>query len=296
MQILSVDCLMMNFAGSEERYTGTQLRPINLSTVLYTLLPFGIFASSYVFWRIFGFFKRISRNDIYDRTLATQVIVLFLFYPTIVGILADSVNCISIEGESRLYKDLEQVCLKGQHAIVFYCATVPGMIFWAGGIPLFALYNLQKNRKQLETLRERLGDVEGGAIDDLASRFNIRLGFLTAGFSEEHYYWEIVLLMRKTIIVMMVTFLAPVSAGIQSLFALFVLLGFFWLQMKVKPYYAEQLNVMEKISLIVMLLTIYSGLYYLSGKEDPIMQSGFIMWVVFLMVLCPSLIFTGYFV
>ena len=42
--------------------------------------------------------------------MATTTIVLFLFYPTIVSILAKSMNCVKIENESRLYDDLEEVC------------------------------------------------------------------------------------------------------------------------------------------------------------------------------------------
>ena len=132
-------------------------------------------------------------------------------------------------------------------------------------------------------------------MKELQKRFNIRLGFLKAGFDDDRYYWEIVLLFRKTIIVMMVTFLSPVSAGIQSLTAIAVLVIFYWLQLRFKPYYAESLNKMEEISLVVLLITIYSGLYYQSGKNDPIMQKQIVKWIIFIMVVLPSLFFTIYF-
>ena len=101
--------------------------------------------------------------------------------------------------------------------------------------------------------------------------------------------------MRKTIIVMMVTFLAPVSAGVQSLTAILVLAVFFWLQHRFNPYYAESLNQMERISLFVLILTIYAGLYYQSGKDDSIMQSSAVMWIIFIMVLLPSTSFVLFF-
>ena len=44
--------------------------------------------------------------------------------------------------------------------------------------------------------------------------FKIRLGFLTAGYQDKYYYWEIVLLMRKTAIVLLIVFLSSVSSGI----------------------------------------------------------------------------------
>ena len=60
--------------------------------------------------------------------------------------------------------------------------------------------------------------------------FKVRLGFLTAGYSDEYYYWEIVLLLRKSAIVIMIVFLSPVSAGVQSLTSIVVLSAFFMIQ------------------------------------------------------------------
>ena len=40
------------------------------------------------------------------------------------------------------------------------------------------------------------------------------MGFLTQGYEDEYYYWEVVLLMRKTCLVLVLTFLAPISAGV----------------------------------------------------------------------------------
>jgi hypothetical protein len=52
---------------------------------------------------------------------------------------------------------------------------------------------------------------------------------------------------------------------------------------------------MERISLFVLILTIYAGLYYQSGKEDAIMQSSAVMWIIFIMVLLPSTSFVLFF-
>ena len=90
----------------------------------------------------------------------------------------------------------------------------------------------------------------------------MRLGFLTAGYDDKYFYWEIVLLSRKSILVIMIVFLSSVSSGVQSLTALFFLTSFFMLQWKLQPYYDPALNQMETMSLFVIILTIYSGLYY----------------------------------
>ena len=90
----------------------------------------------------------------------------------------------------------------------------------------------------------------------------IRLGFLKSGFQDKYYYWEIILLLRKTFLVLLMTFMAPISGGIQSLFAIILLSIFYGVQNYVNPYYDPRLNNLEKLSLFALILTIYSGLYF----------------------------------
>ena len=102
---------------------------------------------------------------------------------------------------------------------------------------------------------------------------------------------EIVLLMRKTILVLMIVFLSSVSSGVQSLSAILILTVFFMIQWKLQPYYDPALNAMETLSLFVIILTIYSGLYYQAGEGEQIMESQVVTWIIFCAVLIPSLIF-----
>lgn len=81
--------------------------------------------------------------------------MLFLFYPTIVKIVAESVNCIPIEGELRLFNDLEEKCFEGSHLLVLLCVSLPGLIFWAVGIPSYAMWKLFKNVAALEAIKEK---------------------------------------------------------------------------------------------------------------------------------------------
>ena len=68
--------------------------------------------------------------------------------------------------------------------------------------------------------------------------------------------------MRKTLLVLMIVFLSSVSSGVQSLSAILVLTIFFMIQWRLHPYYDPGLNRMETLSLFVIILTIYFGLYY----------------------------------
>ena len=82
---------------------------------------------------------------------------------------------------------------------------------------------------------------------------------------DDYYYWEIVLLLRKTFLVLMMTFLAPVSGGVQSLSAILTLIAFLILQTRIEPFYDSKLNNLEKISLFTIIFILYSGLYYQAG-------------------------------
>ena len=103
--------------------------------------------------------------------------------------------------------------------------------------------------------------------------------------------WEIVLLMRKTVLVLLIVFLSSVSSGVQSLSAILILTVFFMVQWRLQPYYDPELNAMETLSLFVIILTIYAGLYYQAGEGEPIMESQIVTWIIFLFVLVPSVLF-----
>ena len=96
----------------------------------------------------------------------------------------------------------------------------------------------------------------------------MQLGFLTSGYHDAYYYWEIVLLLRKTALVLLVTFLAPVSSGGQSLTFIIILIGFYIVQQKLNPYYDKNLNNLERVSLFVLIITIYCGIFFQAGKGD----------------------------
>ena len=93
----------------------------------------------------------------------------------------------------------------------------------------------------------------------------MRLGFLTAGYDDKYYYWEVVLLTRKTLIVLMIVFLSKVSSGLQSLLVVLILAIFLIIHIKLQPYYDDSLNRLERMSLFVIIMTIYAGLYYQTG-------------------------------
>ena len=114
--------------------------------------------------------------------------------------------------------------------------------------------------------RKKLGELEFHSdpviYTTMRDRNNLRLGFLTGGYEDNMYYWEIILLLRKTTLVLLMTFLAPISAGVQSLSAILLLIYFLLLQVKRRPFYDNRLNQLESSTLVVQICIIYLGLFY----------------------------------
>ena len=168
------------------------------------------------------------------------------------------------------------------------CVSLPGIFAWAIGIPAYALRKLVVNVKHLAAIKEKAA---GKQHEDLLRSFRVRLGFLTAGYSDDFYYWEIILLMRKSLLVLIIVFLSSVSSGVQSLVSVLMMTMFLIVQQRLSPYYDPALNRMENISLFVIIVTIYFGLYYQAGEGEPIMQSEVVSWLIFVCVLSPSILF-----
>lgn len=64
----------------------------------------------------------------------------------------------------------------------------------------------------------------------------LKFSFLLFGIKEENYYWELVILYRKDILIFILVFLSGISKGGQALLSLFTLMGFTYLHMKKMPY------------------------------------------------------------
>lgn len=81
-------------------------------------------------------------------------------------------------------QDLEIKCYEGPHKFWSNTLAIPGMLIWGFGIPIFGLILLIMEREKIDSLEVRQ-----------------RLGFLFRGYKLRFYYWEIVIMFRKIIII-----------------------------------------------------------------------------------------------
>lgn len=96
------------------------------------------------------------------------------------------------------------------------------------------------------------------------------------------------MLLRKTVLVLLLTFLAPISAGVQSLSAILLLIAFLVVQRRWKPFYDSRLNELEATTLIVQICIIYFGLFYQAGKNDSFVTTDSVKYGILVLLLVAS--------
>ena len=136
------------------------------------------------------------------------------------------------------------------------------MIYWTILFPFFCLFSLMKNKHNL---------------DDTNVKF--RFGFFYIGYKPDLFFWEFVIMYRKicTIGVSMINDSAIFSKG-----ALVLLLNTFSLFFHAgkKPFVDRRLNFLEYLAILVSVITIFGGLFYLQDIGETFQAFIFIFIVL----------------
>ena len=77
----------------------------------------------------------------------------------------------------------------------------------------------------------------------------MKYGFLFNGYGLGTFFWEVVILYRKILIIMVTVFFSVVSTEVQVLVVILIVITALLLQIRFKPYYSDILNQMELYSL-----------------------------------------------
>ena len=239
--------------------------------VFMAILPAGIGIAILLF---FLFLSLKTKKWIYMRRelFASLVIAFFFIHPTLSKALFSMFSCKAIDNsEQWLTIDMNIPCYDSEHIFYMLAVGLPSILIWVIGLPIFCLFILYKNKRDLDELWLRL-----------------QYGFLISGYSKRHYYWEFVITFRKIIVICCSVFLTN-SIPIQALTVQAVLIGFFLLQLKVRPYTLKELNSTELKGILVADITIFCGLYYLTES----LSEGS-SWFFFFIIIGANAVFVFY--
>lgn len=100
----------------------------------------------------------------------------------------------TIEQQSRLRSDLSMECYSGIHMFFAFTIGLPSMLAWVAGIPFFTFLFLARDRSKFDQMLIRQ-----------------KFGFLFRGYQKRYFYWEVVVMMRKTFLILMSIYLFYMS-------------------------------------------------------------------------------------
>eukprot|EP00350_Pseudokeronopsis_sp_OXSARD2_P000010 CAMPEP_0170550866 /NCGR_PEP_ID=MMETSP0211-20121228/8875_1 /TAXON_ID=311385 /ORGANISM="Pseudokeronopsis sp., Strain OXSARD2" /LENGTH=112 /DNA_ID=CAMNT_0010857657 /DNA_START=806 /DNA_END=1144 /DNA_ORIENTATION=+ len=110
--------------------------------------------------------------------------MLFLVHPDIVESMFSVFNCFNVDGDKRIYDNLDIVCQGYQYRIFSLGLALPGILVWGVGIPCFAFLLMVRVKKQLDKVE-----------------IKEKYGFLYRGYKKQYFYWEIVIMYRKILLI-----------------------------------------------------------------------------------------------
>jgi hypothetical protein len=187
------------------------------------------------------------------------IVPFLLIYPTVLSYSTSPFACVSLgDGipikfneqvsyyeESYLVENRDIVCNQS-HYFRSLAALLIGIILWGILIPAFIFYKIYEKRKNL------FGD-----------KVRYRYGFLINGYKLKRYYWEFVILFKKSLIVFLTVFTeSQYSVNYQSVLILSTLTAFLIAQLYLEPYKIHQLNIIETLGIIASIFTVLLGIIY----------------------------------
>ena len=204
-------------------------------------------------------YKRCNlKNKIKDFTILSIVLMLFLFYPTLVKLTLSMLKCPSIGHEGKMYlmADLQEPCFTGQHQVYMYLLTIPQLLVYVLGLPLTAALLILRNKNKLHK-----------------EQFATRYSLLYIGYRKDREWWELIIAFRKVAVVSIDTFGAVMGVvDLQAFVALGVVFISIVLHLLFQPFdtatkNGKRLHNLEFIALCVCWFTFWGGLLYFLGHE-----------------------------
>ncbi|KAL4487593.1 hypothetical protein ABPG72_017382 [Tetrahymena utriculariae] len=265
LQVFSMDCYFRGFGVST-----------SLVRVFITIVtPLVVMLSSIVFFCIYYSIKvgiKLYTDKDYQKKLKnaiiiTQLVIIFVFHPQIVTASFSLFQCQQL-GDTSNPQKFSQIepqlnCFEGEHLNWVKYLGVPSLVLWVFIIPLIMALALWKYKDIIDR-------------PDIVATY----GFITKGYRAEFFFWEIVIMYRKSILVIGSIFwkLDPFLTGLNILLYLF-----FWLiiQQKFQPFLTGQLNRVEEYSLLTSVFFIYFSLYFIVDEHGSVIS---ILMIILLMV------------
>lgn len=244
-----------------------------ISITAATLTPFIIAVFLTIIWGILSLIFKIIG---YSMTTLLAVFInavlagLAYAYPFIVRVTLSVFLCETIEpGEQWVRANLAVRCWDKQHLKYALAASLPSLLIWGVGFPTLACVYFIKARY-----------MKGKKL--------YHAGFLWRGFKGQFSLWEIGLGVSKAVIAVLYILTASLSVTTQALLLVIALSLVLISQRIYQPYTEAVINRVSLLSLGVVWVTAYAGLFFAAADWSLVVLSlvfclhfwFFLAWIV----------------
>ena len=255
---LSVDCLFDQHNDPPRSV---------LRSVIHLLLPASILVFYLIFWIVLT--RGHEENTWYfaKRALLSFLAVTFLTYVSITKTAVNTLHCIKVHDSTDFDDhtneywalDTSLKCYKGSHAVLASTAGWPVLVIFSFGLPAVLAYVLIRQRSQEPGQNPWLADATG---------------FLYRAYKERFIFWESIVMLRKAVLTVVVTFSYPLGTNIQGILAVCILAFAIHIHVTCQPFSEtfHTLNALETGSLVISQLTFVSGLLFNDGRPSDVVR------------------------
>ena len=110
------------------------------------------------------------------------------------------------------------------------------------------MYKIKKYRHIIQSKIEDQEDAPSSADKYAIQKCQRRYGFLYVGIKQEYYFWEFANINRKIIILFTCNFLASVSADVQCLVTIIIVIANLMAIIRLQPFASKMSNKINIIS------------------------------------------------
>lgn len=201
-----------------------------------------------IFWVIRGYIKSQSIQWITRRFSLAIFLISYLVQPSFINAYFKYLNCINIGEKLFLKNYLVEQCWVGNHLFHFLIFIMPSLVFWMIGYPCLILYLLKLKMKR--NIKLTFPKVEKN------NNNNQMLSFFTDGLKEDFYYWEILLMFRKYVFIILSIFPLKKSLILNLWFLVIFSFVFLYFQVQKKPYVFSKAVSLSLFTNIIVLIAI----------------------------------------
>jgi len=221
--------------------------------------------------------KRKKLRTIYN---ASNLSFTFMLYPTLVEQAFNLFNCESLTSSNDSYRflpEMSQRCFQSPHLSWSIGLGVPMLAVYVIGFPLFLLNILYHFKSDLPNAWTSMRSIsyEKAYIN---RRRSMHLHMLYDGYKHDFFFFEILVLLRKVLIVAISVFVVNNQAQTQLAILLIVLC--IVIQQRLRPFELEECNSLEYWSLFTSFFTFFFGSFLYFSDDDVKLLASLVVFVI----------------